>query len=217
MRAFVGFCIREYDLSLHLLTRLDAPKMERKVLSVFTPDQVEALLKAATGKFAQRDRAIVATLFDTGVRISELLTLTLDRLHISPEDAYAEVHGKGRRNREVGLGQRSRREVHRYISRHRQRDGAPYVFLSQHGRQLSKQAVTQMLKRLAERATVEGVRVSPHTARHSYAVFYLGHDGADVYKLSRLMGHSRVATTEGYLRAFSAREARRGPSVLDSL
>jgi integrase/recombinase XerD len=63
---------------------------------------------------------------------------------------------------------------------------------------------------------VAGVRVSAHTLRHTFAVTYLA-GGGDLYKLSRLLGHTSVTTTEGYLRAFRARDARRGRSVFDRM
>jgi len=84
---------------------------------------------------------------------------------------------------------------------------------------LTPEGLDRLLYRLRDRVGRQhfnGVRVSAHTFRHTYAVRYL-EQGGDLYKLSRLMGHSSVVVTEGYLRAFTARAARQGGSVLDNL
>lgn len=142
---------------------------------------------------------------------------TVDGTHLTTEDAYLVVNGKGRKQREVGLGKHSRQQLHRYIYRFRPHDsGLPDVFVTRDHKPLRPEALDRMLYKLRDRAGIEGVRVSAHTFRHTYAVSYLK-NGGDIYKLSRLLGHTSVVITENYLRAFEARDARRGLSVLDEM
>jgi integrase/recombinase XerD len=154
-------------------------------------------------------------LADTGMRAAELTSLTLDAVHFEEDGAYLKLRGKGRKEREVPMGRLSRRLLHAYIHRSRPANTSTALFLAKSGSALTPGGLDQLLYRLRDRAGVAGVRCSAHTFRHTHAVRSL-EAGQDVYRLSRLMGHSTVSTTEGYLKAFSARAARTGGvSVLD--
>jgi site-specific recombinase XerD len=215
VRALLNWCVREELLNASVTRRLAMPRKETKVIQTLTAQQVARLMGAAE---TVRDKAIVAVLCDTGLRASELCTLTLDNLHFTPNDAWLLVRGKLQKWREVGLGKRSRQLLHRYIHRERPCTDEPTVFLGRRG-PLTPSGLDQMLYGLRDAAGREhfaGVRVSCHTLRHSFAVSYLA-NGGDVYKLSRLMGHSSISTTESYLRSFAAKSARQGTSVLDSM
>jgi site-specific recombinase XerD len=113
--------------------------------------------------------------------------------------------------------------LHRYLTRGRPvplKGAEPFVFLSRDGKRLNPGAIDRMLYRLRRVAGPEhfvGVRTSAHTFRHSFAVHYL-QQGGDLYKLSRLLGHENVLTTQRYLSAYSDRDARLSSrSVLDGL
>lgn len=221
IKGFLAWCAREELIGERVAKRIDLPRVETKVIETFTTTQLKRLF-AVTGKemtvaLAARDRAILCVLLDTGIRANELCSLTLDNLHISPTDAYMKVYGKGRKEREVGLGHESRASLHRYIVRHRDApEEERHVFLSRKRQPLTVSGLDQIIYRLAEWAGIEGVRCSAHTFRHTYAVNYLA-AGGDVYKLSRLLGHTSVSVTENYLRAFRSRDARKGLSVVDSM
>jgi len=223
VKAFLNYCVREDLMSEKLPKRISMPKVTERVIEVFTPDQIKRLFAACEREvqpaMRARDRALLAVLLDTGLRADELCSLTLDRVHFDRDDTYLHVLGKGRRERQVGLGSKSRAELHRYIYRYRD---APsilrYVFVGHKGMRLGPNGLDQMLYRLRDWAGPErfaGVRVSAHTFRHTMAVSYLER-GGDVYVLSRLLGHSNITTTELYLKAFRSKSARRGLSVFDS-
>jgi site-specific recombinase XerD len=167
-----------------------------------------------------RDKAFLALLFDTGLRAQEACDLTLENVHLAPVGSYIKVKGKGRKEREVGLGKGSALALSRYLSRARPESDLDVVFLTHDKQKMTPNGIDRMLYRLrnlAGRQHFDGVRVSAHTLRHSFAVHYL-EQGGDLYKLSRLMGHESVTTTTRYLRAFQARSARLGSrSVLDNL
>jgi integrase/recombinase XerD len=224
IKGFLNWCAREDLISEKVPSRLEMPKREQKVIATFSKDDIQRLLAAASHGlpqypwFAERDKAILMLLLDTGIRANELCDLTLDRVRISTDDAYIIVNGKGRKQREVGLGQRSRTQLHRYIHRFRpQTLGELHVFLTRDHKPLHPEGLDRLLYRLRDETGIEGVRVSAHTFRHTFACAYLM-DGGDIYRLSRLLGHTSVVVTEMYLRAFNSRDARRDRrSVLDSL
>ena len=165
-----------------------------------------------------RDKAILAVLLDTGIRAGELCGLMLDCVHITAKEGYLKVMGKGRKEREVPLGIKSRRLLHEYLKRFRPAvTDEDHAFLGHQHEPLSVNALDQMLYRLGRRAKIKGVRVSAHTWRHTFAINFLA-QGGDVYVLSRLMGHESVQVTEVYLRAVQASQARKtSKSVLDNL
>lgn len=225
LKRFLHWLSREEDyeavVSSKLPSRIDMPKLEQKVTEIFTPEQIKALLAACGQEYNQelrvRDRAIVSVLIDTGIRASELTGLTLDNTFLDPLDAHLKVFGKGGKWREVALGHRSLVELRRYITRYRhasKEEGR--VFLNRYDAPLTVWGLDQLIERLGKWAGVEGVRCSPHTFRHTFAVNYLQATG-DVYRLSRIMGHNSVKVTEIYVRAVSNRTARKGMSVLDNM
>lgn len=230
IKALLNWSGQEGLLSEQVARRIKLPVREQILIPTFSKEQIDWLFRACrmtpvgTENFVARDHAIIAVLVDTGIRANELCTLTLDHVTLDQDDAYLRVYGKGRKEREVGLGRHARNALARYIHRDRPRCDSPYVFLARggvggvHGKQpLTPGGLDQMLYRLRDRVGAErftGVRVSAHTFRHTFAVHYLA-NGGDVYKLARLLGHTSVAVTEGYLKSFKAKDARQGMSVLD--
>lgn len=223
LKAFLNYCAREDLVSERLPKRVPIPKVTDKVIETLTPRHIKLLLAATDGEstpaLRARDRAILAVLLDAGLRADELLGLTLENVHFG-SDTYVQVLGKGRKQRQVGLGDKSRMELHRYIHRHREAPSAEHhVFLSRYHQPMTLSGLDQVLYRLrdwAGAAQFAGIRVSAHTFRHTFAVAYLS-SGGDVYKLSRLLGHASVTTTEVYLRALTQKAARQGLSVFDAL
>lgn len=225
IKALLNWAIREELLSEKVVKRIEMPKREQKVLAIFTPHQIDLLFAACdqgeTLEYRVRDKALLAVLLDTGIRASEATGLTLEHVHFTPDEAWLHVVGKGRRQREVPLGRQARQLLHKYIHRHRPRNSKhSQVFLAKGDRPLTAEGLDRLLYRLRDRTGREhfqGVTVAAHRWRHTYAVRAL-EAGIDIYRLSRLMGHSSVQTTEGYLKALSARQARQnGVSVLDRL
>ncbi len=227
LKAFLHFCSREEGMeemvSSQLADRIEMPKIETKVVEVFNSEQLKALFASCEQEQYRtlqiRDVAIPAVLADTGIRNSELICLTLDCCFLEPDDAYLKVHGKGDKWREVGpLGRNCLIALRRYVTRYRNpRGNQQEVFLSRDGKKLTVDGLDQIFTRLGNWAHITGVRCSPHTMRHGYAIAYL-QAGGDIYRLSKLLGHSSVRISEKYLTAFSAKAAReRSTSVLDGL
>lgn len=222
IKGFLAWAAEEELVDGKVADRIELPKVDEKIIRTLTPAMYKALWNASANEYqvwlTHRDRAILALLLDTGIRADELCRLRAD--HIELRGGYLLVEGKGRKEREVGpLGEESTAALKRYLNRYRPKVDMPATFLSRFHKPLTVSGLDQLLYRLEEWAGVEtfgDVRVSAHTFRHTYACAYLEH-GGDVYKLSRLMGHTSVSVTERYLRAFNAKAARQGRSVLDDL
>lgn len=223
LRAWLRWLAAEDLLDPRIPARIALPKKEQKVLRVLDKRQIVRLFLAAdTGPTALRDHAVLAVLLDTGIRAAELCGLERSDVHITPEEGYLLIrHGKGRRQREVPLGKKARLALARYLRSHQ----SDAVFVgtnrgSGKGVPLTPSGVDQLLYALVDRAGrrhFEGLKLGAHLYRHTFAVNYL-EAGGEIYALSRIMGHSEVSTTEGYLRSVTARQVRqRSLSPLDKL
>lgn len=227
IRAFLNWCTQEDELedlvSEKTTRKIKMPKIEQKVIEIFTDAEIKAFFVACdreyTDELAVRDRAILSVLLDTGIRADELCTLKLEHLHLDRDDPYLKVLGKGRKEREIGFGNKTRLALTRYL-RIRKRIGTiktDVVFLSKFNRPLTVSGLDQLIYRLAGWARVE-TDAHCHVFRHTFAVYYLK-NGGDLYKLSRLLGHTSITVTTVYLKALQAQDARKdnGGSVLDNM
>jgi len=223
-KTFLAWCSKEEEfedlVSVKMVNHIALPRAEQTVIETFTPEQLEALLRAVERQpFPVRDKAILSLLIDTGIRAAELCGLVTTCVWLDTDDAYIKVVGKGRKEREVPLGRASRIALRRYITRYRhpREKTEQHVFISRTGEPLTVHGLAQLIEQVAERARIRDVRCSPHTFRHTFAVQFLL-NGGDIYKLSRLLGHTSVKMTERYLQAVSAKQARSSNhSVLDNL
>jgi integrase/recombinase XerD len=224
------WCLDDEEYSqyvkMQVVKGIKMPRLEQTVKGVFTDEELEALFAACSHpnkphEYQLRDAAILSLLLDCGLRSAELRSLTIGNIALDADDAYISVHGKNNKWRELPLGTRARRSLGRYLRqyRHGAAKSEP-VFLSRHGGQLAHESLKDILLRLkAVSGLPADVAVNPHRFRHSYSARFMA-NGGDVYDLSRMLGHSSVAITEGYLKSLSAsavRKRRDRPSVLDQL
>ncbi len=229
--AFAHWCLRDEEygafVKLQTIRNIRMPRVEQTIKPVFSDEEIRSLFDACQDphkehEYQLRDTAILALLLDTGIRAQELRTLQVGNVFLATgprEDSYIVVMGKGRKEREIGLGNRSRRSLHRYMRQYRKSaTKTDPVFLSRYGGELAHESLKDLLNRLAKLADVNDVH--PHKFRHSFASRYMQSGDGDIYDLSRLMGHSSVKISEGYLRSLSAKAVRtRTPhrSILDEL
>lgn len=214
IKGFFAWCCREELLKKNPGVLLDNPKVSRYVIPTLTQEQITSLLSVCDTRTAIgfRDYTIILLLLDTGVRVSEMCTLTLDRVSLAVlNDAFVTVMGKGRKEREVGISPDVAQCLWKYIHvyRHPKHADNPSLFMNVCGASFTPAGVEEMLRAVAKRAQLTALRVSPHVFRHTFARMFLEH-GGDVYKLSVLLGHSSVVVTEHYLKDFSSRNARKG-------
>ncbi len=207
IRTFCRWLVAEELITRNPAIRLAKPKVAKRHIPSFTQDHLQAMFASCDlhTSLGFRDYTLMLTLLDTGIRASELCGLTLDDIH----QDYLRVFGKGRKEREVGMSPATAKFLWKYTRLHRKTTdpNERHVFLSRRGEALTPSGVDQALYRIRDETGLEGVRVSAHTFRHSFARMWLEH-GGEVYSLSRLLGHTNVQITEVYLRDFQARQAR---------
>lgn len=219
VKGFLTFCEKDgLGVQEGLSRRITLPKVETKVIATLTTAHIQALMRAASSTSTPlRDRAILSVLLDCGLRASELCQLTLEHTHLETTDSYLHVLGKGRKERTVPIGGQARHALSRYLLRERGTPRLSNTFVARGDKPLDVRGLEDLMDRLNEQAHITGVRVSPHTCRHTFALSYL-RSGGSVYTLSRLMGHSGVQVTEHYLRDFQMEDMRADHiSVLESL
>jgi integrase/recombinase XerD len=199
IRSFYAFALREGAATRDVATLLEAPRPGSYLPDVLARDQVEAILEApGDDDIGLRDGAILELLYASGLRVSELVGLDLDRLDLP--NLQLRVIGKGNKERRVPMGEPARDRLHRYLGGPRQRwtAGRPSeaVFVSHHGRRLGREMVWRIVHRWAAASGV-AARVTPHTFRHSFATHLL-EGGADLRVVQALLGHASISTTQLY-------------------
>ena len=127
------------------------------------------------------------------------------------------MHGKDNKWREVGLADVAVKYVRRYLRLRTAQRGVNSLFVNQKGQAMTPSGINQMLYRLAEVAGIDEVKVSAHQTLRAFAAFYMEQEGADVFKLKELLGHSAIATAMICLRDFKQKDARRGVNPLDRM
>lgn len=189
------------------------PPVARGLPKALTEAEVDALLSRVVGDdpVARRDRAILETLYGTGVRISELVTMSLRDLDL--HDGFVRVVGKGDKERVVPVMGAAADALGAWLSvdgrgamipkRWRRRDDEEAVFLNQRGGRLGRQGTWLVVKAHAADAGL-GDRLTPHVLRHSCATHLLDH-GADIRAVQELLGHASIATTQVYTKVSTER------------
>jgi integrase/recombinase XerD len=152
-----------------------------------------------------RDRAVLETLYGTGIRISELTGLDLEDVDLA--EGEMRVLGKGSRERVVPIGGAAATALREYLAAGRPRmarsGNQRAVFLNQRGGRLTRQGAWELVKKYAKRAGLEG-KMTPHTLRHGYATHLL-ENGADLRHIQELLGHASISTTQIYTHVSRAR------------
>jgi integrase/recombinase XerD len=200
IRAFHRFLLREGDVDRDPTAGVVRPKLPRTLPRPLSIEDVSRLLAQPDPSSASglRDRAVLETLYASGVRISELVGLDVDDVDL--EDGSVRVLGKGSKERDVPLGRYARDAVSAYLTRVRPqlatRRSRSALFLNLRGGRLTRQGCALILQKHARAARI-GRKLSPHTLRHSFATHLL-EGGADVRVVQELLGHASVATTQVY-------------------
>ncbi len=215
MRAFYRFCAREELTSVDLMDRIPSGAVAMPLPDTLDVAEVEALLDATVpvDPTSLRDRALLELLYASGLRISEALGLDAGDLSFVTESVR--VVGKGDRERVVPVGEVALAAVERYLEAGRPGLAATAhgkvrsssrvgpLFLSAHGRRMSRMEAWRAVRRSAQRAGITR-HVSPHTLRHSFATHLL-EGGADLRVVQELLGHASITTTQLYTHLTGAR------------
>jgi integrase/recombinase XerD len=201
LRRFYRLHAAQATIGADPTVRVKSPKLPRSLPRNLSEDQVAALLGAPdTGTpLGLRDRAMLETLYATGLRVSELVGLKLS--HVSLDMGVVRVLGKGNKERLVPLGEEAIDWLKRYCATARAELGgdakAEAVFVTARRGPMTRQAFWQLIKRHAATAGIARTALSPHTLRHAFATHLLNH-GADLRVVQLLLGHSDITTTTIY-------------------
>ena len=200
LKRFYRYLLRENLTATDPTLNLDSPKLPRSLPKTLTEADVERLLNSAAtdAPLDLRDRAMLETLYATGLRVSELVGLKLTAVNLN--DGVLRVTGKGNKDRLVPLGEEAVEWLRRYLADARpslmEKNLSDAVFVTARGDGMTRQAFWYLIKRRARSAGIERP-LSPHTLRHAFATHLLNH-GADLRVVQMLLGHSDISTTQIY-------------------
>jgi len=219
IRSFCNFLTREGIVPSNPMAGLVIPRPPLRYPEVLTRDEVRKLIAATAPSSwgGTRNRAMILTVLDTGVRLGELIRLDLVDLQLR-ELTIRIRSGKGDKERHVFMGRSLFRAMRTWIeARGAFSQGGP-LFMTRRGERLDARNVQRILSRLAVRAGLEGGKVSPHRLRHTFATHYV-QNGGDPFSLQRILGHSDIKTTMIYvnLAGVGLREAHAKASPVDRL
>ncbi len=200
IRGFYRFLLREGALLNDPTASIESPKRKMSLPKDMTLDEVDALLAQPdpTSPLGIRDQALLDLMYATGLRVSELVNLNVNDVHL--EVGYLAAYGKGSKERLVPIGEVAIERLKTYLTEVRpklaQGNKVPYLFLNRSGKKLSRQGLWKLIRRYALQAGIRS-HITPHSLRHSFATHLLER-GADLRSVQLLLGHSSISTTQIY-------------------
>ncbi len=207
VKQFFRYLMLENVLESDPARNLTTPRMKRALPEVLSVEDIKKILDSPDRSTFEglRDSAMLEVLYASGIRVSELVNLTLTSLN--QDHGYLAVFGKGNKERLTPIGQHALKKVRDYLSLSRPhliKDRiSDYVFITRHGSKFTRQGFWKIVKGHAAKAGIQQ-NISPHTIRHSFATHLL-ENGADLRSIQMLLGHSDISTTQIYTHVESKR------------
>ena len=200
IRSFYRYLLREEIIATNPVEEASSPKLDQRLPSFLTLEEVERLLNAPdlSTPQGQRDRALLELLYASGLRVSELVSLTLGQISLDTNEIR--VWGKGSKERMVLMGEPATEALRNYLEQGRPKlvgeKKNDALFLNRYGQRLAERQVQRMLQQYAKKSGI-GKRVHPHLLRHTFATHLLD-GGADLRVVQELLGHARLSSTQIY-------------------
>jgi site-specific recombinase XerD len=199
LKVFSGWLYEEGFTPLNTLAKLKRPRLPQPMIEILSDDEQKAIFAVINPNCFLGARLMVITLLllDTGMRASELCTLTVDNVHL--DEGYVKVFGKGSKERIIPISNKTKMALMRYLNAWRPQpasDTTHGVILTDEGRPMSYPGLRQVIKRLGKKAGIP--RLHPHLFRHTFAVNYLM-NGGDVMTLKLILGHTTLEVTQVYM------------------
>jgi len=209
LRSFYKFLVKRGRLDSNPVTTIRTPKQDKKLPRFLEYDEVKRLLETPPIDtwLGARDRAIMETLYSTGMRVSELVGLNMDDVDFLGEVVH--IRGKGKKERIAPISSSALQVIQHYMEfRSRRAQSSPnfdskVLFVNKHGRRLSTRSVRRKMDKYLKMAGLDPA-ISPHTLRHSFATHMLN-NGADLRSVQELLGHQSLSTTQVYTHLGTAR------------
>lgn len=200
LRNFFGYLSKEQLIKFNPMQQVTTPKKANYLPSVLSIEEINRLLDTpdTSTNLGIRTKTMLETMYATGFRVSELVNLKMDDLHI--DLGLIKTLGKGEKERIIPIGEVALEWIEKYLQEVRGKllkgKESPYLFVNDHGNQLTRQGVWKIIKQNVAKAGIDK-NVSPHTLRHSFATHIL-ENGADLRIVQELLGHSDISTTQIY-------------------
>jgi len=197
LRSFFRFLSREGLIKSNPILMLSSPKLDKHLPSFMTEEETAKLIESAFPKdekdeLGLRDRAILETFYSSGLRISELVSLSLD--DVDSISGVVKAFGKGKKERVVPIGEVALAAIKKYLDKRKKQSSA--LFLNKNGKRISTRGVRDIVEKYLKSAGIQR-GVSAHTFRHSFATHLLNR-GADLRTVQELLGHANLSTTQIY-------------------
>lgn len=200
IKAFILFLIKKDKIKSDPTERMKSPKVEKKPPVILSIEEVDSLLSKPNIDTLKgiRDKAMLELLYATGIRVSELISLRLDDINIKNKFLICRTDTK---ERIIPFGNIAKASLENYINlrkEHQELLGSDYCFTNNHGDQMTRQGFWKIIKAYGKAANIN-IDITPQILRNSFAV-HLMENGADIYSVQELLGHSDVSTTQGYIK-----------------
>ena len=199
LKAFYHFMVEEGLVAEDISEKLKAPKIEKKLPSIMSPDEVVRLLEQPSGDSPKeiRDKAMLELLYATGIRVTELITLKVSDVNMQMNFILCKDRNK---ERIIPFGAAAKNALARYLDGTREamleNKSSDVLFANCSGQPMSRQGFWKLIKYYAKRADIKA-DITPHTLRHSFAA-HLVENGADLRSVQEMLGHSDISTTQIY-------------------
>ena len=202
LRSFYKFLVKRNQLGSNPVVAVRTPKQDKKLPRFLEYDEVKKLLETPpmNSWLGARDRAILETLYSTGIRVSELVALNMDDVDFLGEIVH--IRGKGKKERISPIGSSALQVIQHYMEFRNKRAqsssnfDSKVLFVNKHGGRLSTRSVRRKMDKYLKMAGLDP-EISPHTLRHSFATHMLN-NGADLRSVQELLGHQSLSTTQVY-------------------
>ncbi len=201
LRMFYKFLLKKGSISAMPTANIDMPKLAKRLPQSLSIEEVERLVEAPEAKkpLGLRDKAMLETLYATGMRVSELVSVKLNDLNL--QTGYIVTYGKGSKERIVPIGETAIAYITGYINSARpvllKGRSSEHLFITARGKRLTRQTFWVIIKKYALLAGIPSNKAKPHTIRHSFATHLLER-GADLRSIQTMLGHADISTTQIY-------------------
>lgn len=198
IRNFYNFLLIENIIEENPTSKIDSPKLKKSLPTVLSKEEIDNLLNIELNdKYDYRDKAMLELMYATGMRISELINITIEDINLV--NSCVIVNGKGNKERKIPFDEITTYYLEKYINEYRKqfiKKPNNYLFLNCFGERISRQSFFKTIKALAIKKNIHK-NFSPHTLRHSFAT-HMVENGADLRSVQMLLGHSDISTTQIY-------------------
>lgn len=201
IKSFYKYLVRYGVLESNPAADVETPKLPHKEPNYLTPQEYDALLaavrRAATPFYLARDLAIVTTFLNTGVRLSELVGLSLNSINLESSNAFIKVRGKGDKERTIPLNDNVAATLRKYVAKRPEVD-TNQLFISRLGKGLCARSVYHLIKRYLKEAGIKKDHIGVHSLRHTFGASLLAKN-VNLVVIQELLGHKKLETTRRYL------------------